>query len=61
MIEQLNVERNTLLVMWDANKRLEAEKGARPRAPRPAKFDDIKEEYSFRLKEYAIKQANWST
>jgi hypothetical protein len=44
--------------MWDIDERLEAEKGARPRAPRPAKFDDIKEEYLFRLKEYAIKQAN---
>jgi len=41
--------------MWDANERLEAEKGARLRPPRPAKFDDIKEEYSFRFKEYAIK------
>jgi hypothetical protein len=61
MIEQLNVERNTPLVVWDADERPEAEKGARPRAPRPAKFEDIKEEYSFRLKEYAIKQANWST
>ena len=58
MIEQLNVERNTPLAVWDADKQLEAEKGARPRAPRPAKFDDIKEEYLFRLKEYAIKQAN---
>jgi len=48
------------LAVWDADKRLEAEKGARPQPPRPAKFDDIKEEYSFRLKEYAIKQANWS-
>jgi len=54
----LNVERNTPLVMWDANERLKAGKGARPRAPRPAKFDNIKEEYLFRLKEYAIKQAN---
>jgi hypothetical protein len=58
IIEQLNVERNTPLIVWDANKRLKAKKGARPRAPRPAKFKDIKEEYSFRLKEYAIKQAN---
>jgi len=55
MIKQLNVERNTPLAVWDADERLEAKKGARPRAPRPAKFDDIKEEYSFRLKEYAIK------
>jgi hypothetical protein len=47
--------------MWDVDERPEAEKGTRPRAPRPAKFKDIKEEYSFRLKEYAIKQANWST
>jgi len=61
MIEQLNVERNTPLVVWDADERPEAEKGARPWAPRPAKFEDIKEEYSFRLKEYAIKQANWFT
>jgi arginine utilization protein RocB len=61
IIEQLNVERNTPLAVWDADERPEAEKGARPRPPRPAKFKDIKEEYSFRLKEYAIKQANWST
>jgi hypothetical protein len=61
IIEQLNVERNTPLAVWDANKRPKAKKGARLQAPRPAKFDDIKEEYSFRLKEYAIKQANWST
>ena len=58
MIEQLNVERNTPLVVYDADERPEAEKGARPQAPRLAKFDNIKEEYSFRLKEYAIKQAN---
>ena len=58
MIEQLNVERNTPLIVWDADERLKVEKGARPRAPRLAKFDDIKEEYSFRLKEYAIKQAS---
>jgi len=44
--------------VWDADERLEAEKGARLRPPRLAKFDDIKEEYLFRLKEYAIKQAN---
>jgi hypothetical protein len=61
MIEQSNIERNTPLAIWDADGRPEAEKGARPRAPRPARFDDIKEEYSFRLKEYAVKQSNWST
>ena len=60
IIEQSNIERNTLLAIWDADGRPEAEKGARPRAPRPARFDDIKEEYSFRLKEYAVKQSNWS-
>jgi hypothetical protein len=31
--------------MWDRDKRPEAEKGARPRAPWPARFDDIKEDY----------------
>lgn len=61
MIEQSNIERNTPLAIWDADGRPEAEKGVRPRAPRPARFDDIKEEYSFRLKEYAVKQSNWST
>jgi len=61
MIEQLNIERYALLETWDRDERPEAEKGARPRAPRPAKFDDVKEEYSFRLKEYAVKQASWST
>jgi hypothetical protein len=30
MIEQLNVERNTPLVIWDADERLKVEKGARP-------------------------------
>jgi hypothetical protein len=58
MIKQLNVKRNTPLVVWDVDERPAAEKGARPRAPRPAKFDDIKEEYSFRLKEYATRHAN---
>ena len=58
MIEQLNVERNAPLDLWNADERLEADKGARSRAPRLAKFDDVKEEYSFRLKEYAIKQAS---
>jgi hypothetical protein len=43
------------LAIWDVDKRPEAEKGARLRAPCPARFNDIKEEYSFRLKEYAIK------
>jgi hypothetical protein len=61
MIEQLNIERNTPLEVWDADERPEAEKGARPRQPRAANFNDIKEEYSFRLKEYAVKQASWST
>jgi len=61
IIEQSNIERNTPLAIWDADGRPEAEKGARPRAPRPARFDDIKEEYSFRLKEYSVKQSNWST
>jgi hypothetical protein len=61
MIKQVNVERNAPLDLWDADERPEAEKGARPRAPRPAKFDDVKEEYLFRLKEYAVKQAAWST
>ncbi|PMD67167.1 uncharacterized protein K444DRAFT_606094 [Hyaloscypha bicolor E] len=51
MIEQSNIERNTSLAIWDADGRPEAEKGARLRAPRPARFDDIKEEYSFRLKD----------
>jgi hypothetical protein len=58
MIEQSNVKRNIPLAVWDADERLEAEKGARPRAPRPARFDNIKEEYSFRLKEYIVKQAS---
>ncbi|PMD22214.1 hypothetical protein NA56DRAFT_702570 [Hyaloscypha hepaticicola] len=61
MIEQLNAERNAPLVEWENDTRPEAEKGAKPRAPRAAKFDDIKEEYSFRLKEYTVKQASWST
>jgi hypothetical protein len=61
MIEQLNAKRNALLVKWENDERPEAERGAKPRAPRLAKFDDVKEEYSFRLKEYAIKQASWST
>ena len=61
MIEQLNAERNAPLVEWENDARPEAEKGAKPRAPRAAKFDDVKEEYSFRLKEYAVKQASWST
>jgi hypothetical protein len=60
MIEQSNVERNTPLAIWDADNRPEAEKGARPVAPRPARFDDIKEEYSFRLKEYSIRQSTWA-
>jgi hypothetical protein len=47
MIEQLNTERNTPLVAWDKDGRLEEEKGARPRAPRAARFNDIKEEYLF--------------
>ncbi|PMD58047.1 uncharacterized protein K444DRAFT_614609, partial [Hyaloscypha bicolor E] len=51
--------RNTLLVIWDADGRPEAEKEVRPRAPRLACFNNIKEEYSFRLKEYSIKQSNW--
>jgi len=42
------IERNTPLAMWDADERPEAEEGARPRAPRPAKFDNIKEEYLLR-------------
>ena len=33
MIEQLNVERNTPLAVWDADERPEAEKGAHPWAP----------------------------
>jgi hypothetical protein len=61
MIEQLNIERYAPLKTWDRDERPEVEKGARPKAPRLAKFDDVKEEYSFRLKEYAIKQASWST
>jgi len=60
MIEQLNTERQAPLVAWDKDNRPEAQKGARPKAVRPAKFEDIKEEYSFRLKEYAVKQASWS-
>jgi hypothetical protein len=55
IIEQSNIERNTLLAIWDADRRPEAEKGARPKAPYPARFNDIKEEYSFRLKEYSVK------
>jgi len=61
MIEQLNTEWNVPLVKWENDARLEVEKGAKPRAPRVTKFDNVKEEYSFRLKEYAIKQANWFT
>ncbi|PMD25987.1 hypothetical protein NA56DRAFT_685807 [Hyaloscypha hepaticicola] len=49
------------LIYFENDTRPEAEKGAKPRAPRAAKFDNIKEEYSFRLKEYTIKQASWST
>jgi hypothetical protein len=60
MIAQLNKERNAPLVDWDEDERPEAEKGARPRQPRAANFNDVKEEYSFRLKEYAILQANWT-
>jgi hypothetical protein len=33
--------------MWDRDKRLEVEKGARLKALRLAWFNDIKEEYSF--------------
>jgi hypothetical protein len=44
--------------MWDRDKRLEVKKGACLKAPRLARFNDIKEEYSFRLKEYTIKQAS---
>jgi hypothetical protein len=58
MIEQLNIERYAPLKTWDRDERPKAEKGTRSRAPRLAKFDNVKEEYSFRLKEYAIKQVN---
>jgi hypothetical protein len=61
MIEQLNTERNVSLIEWENDARPEVKKGAKPRAPRAAKFNDVKEKYSFRLKEYIIKQANWST
>jgi hypothetical protein len=54
IIKQSNIERNTALAIWDTYRRPEAEKGARLRVPHPARFDDIKEEYSFRLKEYAV-------
>ena len=58
MIAQLNKERNAPLVEWDEDERPEAEKGARLRQPRAANFNDVKEEYSFRQKEYTVLQAN---
>jgi hypothetical protein len=33
MIEQLNAKWNALLVEWENDKRLEVEKGVKPRAP----------------------------
>jgi hypothetical protein len=47
MIKQLNTEWNALLVEWENNTRLKAEKGVKLRDSRAAKFNDIKEEYSF--------------
>jgi hypothetical protein len=44
MIEQLNAKWNAPLVEWENDARLEAEKGAKPRAPQAAKFDDVKED-----------------
>jgi hypothetical protein len=40
--------------VWDADERLEEEKGRQPRAPVLTKFDNIKKEYSVHLKSYSI-------
>ena len=54
LIARLNNERAEPTWVWDADERPEEEKSRRPRAPVPAKFDDIKEEYTMRLKSYSI-------
>jgi len=59
LIASLNDERTEPTRAWDADGRPEEEKGRRPRAPVPAKFDDIKEEHSARLKSYSVQQVNW--
>jgi len=59
LLDKLNDERAEPTRAWDMDERLEAEKGARPRAPRSAKFEDIKEEHAARLKSYTIEQASW--
>jgi hypothetical protein len=54
LISRLNDKRARPTRAWDANKRLEEEKDRRSCAPVPAKFDDVKEEHTTRLKSYSI-------
>src|SRR5215469_12204983 len=60
LIAKLDKERSEPTRAWEADERPEAEKGRRPRAPTPAKFDDVKEEYSLRQKAYALQQTSWA-
>ncbi len=59
LINRLNNERAEPTRAQDTDERPEEEKGRRPRAPVPAKFDDVKEEHVARLKSYSIQQASW--
>ena len=60
LLAKLDYKRTEAIRAWDADERPEAERGRRPKAPDPAKFDDIKEEYAARLKTYTIEQTNWA-
>jgi hypothetical protein len=53
LIARLNSERAEPTRAWDVDGRPEEEKGRRPQAPTPAKFDDIKEEHAARLKSHS--------
>jgi len=48
LIAKIDKERAKVVQAWEADERPEAEKGRRPRAPTPTKFDDVKEEYAAR-------------
>ena len=58
MIEQLNIERSAPVRQWEEDKRPVEEKGVRPPAHTPAKFEDIRLEYDARQKSYAIRQSS---
>jgi hypothetical protein len=54
LITSLNIEHAQPTRIWNADSRPEKEKDICPRAPIPARFDDVKDEHTARLKSHAI-------